>query len=274
MAMKNWARILFIENPHLFLPELEQQMEHAEEEVVGLCRIFNEMGFNEQSRILDLSCGIGRHAIALAKRGYYVVGYDPSKFFLDIARDRAKTELGNTKNLSFYTGDIDSVDKILHDNSEKDFDIIISMCNSIGYTDTKDDLDLFRRILELSVDDAILVTETENRDWRLRNFFPFINHDYGNLQVYEKWEFNFENSVAQSTSCFYQKNHSVDGLSFLLNLSIRLRLYSLHELKDLLNLSGWTFIKSYGGLSSLCPANSDAFEIVTISKKIKRTNTH
>ena len=31
--MKNWAKILFIDNPHLFLPELEQQMEHTEEEV-------------------------------------------------------------------------------------------------------------------------------------------------------------------------------------------------------------------------------------------------
>jgi hypothetical protein len=128
---------------------------------------------------------------------------------------------------------------------------------------------LFTQILELSVDDGIFVTETENRDWRIRNFFPFVNHDYGNLQVYEKWDFNFEKSIAQSSSHFYQKNQSSNTLSFLLNLSIHLRLYSLHELKDLLNLSGWTFLKSYGGLKSLSPANSDAFEIVIISRKIK-----
>jgi len=267
--MKNWDKILFIDNPHLFLPELELQMEHTEEEVAGLCTIFEEMGFSRKSKILDLSCGIGRHAIALAKRGYYVVGYDPSKFFLDKARDYAKTELGNTKNVNFYVGDMNRVVDILHNNSESNFDIIISMCNSLGFTNTNDDLDLFRRTLELSIDDGIFVTETENRDWRIRNFLPFVNHDYGKLQVYEKWEFNFENSIAQSSSHFYQKNQSSSSLSFLLNLSIHLRLYSLHELKDLLNLSGWTFLKSYGGLKSLGSANSDAVEIVTISRKIK-----
>ena len=154
----------------------------------------------QQSKILDLSCGIGRHAIALAKRGYCVVGYGPSKFFLDKARDYAKRELGDTNNVNFYVGDMNRVVDILHDNSEGNFDIIISMCNSLGYTDTNDDLNLFRRILELSVDDGIFVSETENRDWRIRNFFPFVNHDYGKLQVYEKWEFNFENSIAQSSS--------------------------------------------------------------------------
>ena len=131
-------------------------------------------------------------SIALAKRGYYVVGYDPSKFFLDKARDYAKTELGNTKKVNFYAGDMNRVVDILHENSERNFDIIISMCNSIGYTDTTDNLGICSsKFLSYLLMMVIFVTETENRDWRIRNFFPFVNHDYGNLQVYEKWEFNF-----------------------------------------------------------------------------------
>ena len=97
----------------------------------------------------------------------------PIEVLLDKVRDYAKTELGNTKKVNFYAGDMNRVVDILHENSERNFDIIISMCNSIGYTDTTDDLDLFKQILELSVDDGIFVTETENRDWRVKKFLSF-----------------------------------------------------------------------------------------------------
>jgi SAM-dependent methyltransferase len=44
------------------------------------------------ARILDVGCGYGRHAIALAKLGYDVVGVDVSDYLLSLARDRSATE--------------------------------------------------------------------------------------------------------------------------------------------------------------------------------------
>ena len=196
----NWANILFVEYPHLFLPELENQKSQSESEVNGLCRIFDEFRIGIKSRVLDLSCGIGRHAINLAKRGYQVVGYDPSGYFLEKARQRVKYELlGNTQeNIRFYEGEINRVAEVLSDKDEGNFNVIISMFNSLGYTKTEDDLKLFKDILGLASCGGILVTETENRDWRIRNFLPYVNYDYGKLQVYENWKFNLENSTAES----------------------------------------------------------------------------
>src|SRR4051812_24553089 len=40
-------------------------------------------------KALDLACGPGRHAVALAQRGFAVTGVDRSEFLLRHARDRA-----------------------------------------------------------------------------------------------------------------------------------------------------------------------------------------
>src|SRR2546427_1722798 len=41
------------------------------------------------TRILDLACGQGRHAIELARRGYDVTGVDLSPYLLEVANARA-----------------------------------------------------------------------------------------------------------------------------------------------------------------------------------------
>ena len=43
--------------------------------------------------MLDLGCGLGRHALALARRGFRVTGVDRATRYLDAARRRALKEL-------------------------------------------------------------------------------------------------------------------------------------------------------------------------------------
>lgn len=43
-------------------------------------------------RVLDLACGSGRHAVALAQKGFKVVGLDSSKSMIEAARLLAQTE--------------------------------------------------------------------------------------------------------------------------------------------------------------------------------------
>jgi len=60
--------ILFVKYPHLYLPELLKMEDLAEAEVNGICEILD--GFKiRRSKILDFSCGIGRHSIRLANKG-------------------------------------------------------------------------------------------------------------------------------------------------------------------------------------------------------------
>jgi hypothetical protein len=46
-----------------------------------------------------------------------------------------------------------------------------------------------------------------------------------------------------------------------------MRLYSLHEMKEILNKSGWIFQKSYGSIQTLNSVTLDTPSIVTTSIK-------
>lgn len=61
----------------------------TEQEVAYLV---DALGLVEGSRILDVGCGPGRHALALARRGMRVHGIDISSSFVEVARDSAQRE--------------------------------------------------------------------------------------------------------------------------------------------------------------------------------------
>jgi SAM-dependent methyltransferase len=66
-------------------------------------------------RVLDVGCGPGRHALALARGGIDVVGVDLSEDFITLARDAAdadvlpaRFEVGDVRDLA-YDGEFDAV---------------------------------------------------------------------------------------------------------------------------------------------------------------------
>ena len=81
-----WEYILFFENPGLYLPVLEGAKKRAIGEVSGISKILQKYKIPSNAKILDFSCGIGRHSVNLALRGYEVVGYDPSPLYIEKAK--------------------------------------------------------------------------------------------------------------------------------------------------------------------------------------------
>src|SRR3954470_8636255 len=51
--------------------------------------LVGQLGLEPGARVLDVGCGPGRHALALARRGIEVVGVDISEPFVVLARDAA-----------------------------------------------------------------------------------------------------------------------------------------------------------------------------------------
>ncbi|USS41662.1 methyltransferase domain-containing protein [Thermococcus aggregans] len=54
--------------------------------------LLNEFKLPKGAKILDVGCGVGRHSIELAKRGYRVTGVDISRKMLEKAEERAQKE--------------------------------------------------------------------------------------------------------------------------------------------------------------------------------------
>ncbi len=87
---------------------------------VGECDfIESEIGRDKATRILDIGCGTGRHALELARRGYEVVGVDLSESQLQRAREKAA---GQDLRLTFLKHDA----RDLPFRSE--FDLAIMLC--------------------------------------------------------------------------------------------------------------------------------------------------
>jgi 2-polyprenyl-3-methyl-5-hydroxy-6-metoxy-1,4-benzoquinol methylase len=88
----DWAQQLFVKYGNLFLKLLQNKAESTKLEVDGLVRIFGEFRVPDHARVLDVSCGIGRHSIPLAEKGYNVLGLDISPLFIAKARATAKAQ--------------------------------------------------------------------------------------------------------------------------------------------------------------------------------------
>ena len=76
----------FWETVPLFGPE---RMEMAPQEVD---QIISLLGLQPGAPILDLCCGVGRHSLEFARRGYSVTGVDRTAAYLQTARDAAGIE--------------------------------------------------------------------------------------------------------------------------------------------------------------------------------------
>lgn len=245
--------------------------DQAIEETSWLIERFKEYGISTESRILDLSCGIGRHSIPLAKRGYSVVGYDPSEYFIQHAKTWADRDIRSTTKVRFYAGPAGMAHSILTKCGEYPFDAIIIMFNSLGYSSELNDKRILYDAYKLASSKCLLITQTENRDWRMKNFQPTILYEFENLSMYENWSFDFESSVSKGVTRYYDKGDPYN-LKLLLEVTVRLRLYSLHELIFVINSAGWQYIRSYGGMHHTKPADSSDETIFTLSIKGKPGN--
>jgi 2-polyprenyl-3-methyl-5-hydroxy-6-metoxy-1,4-benzoquinol methylase len=112
--MKQWYEELF-ENYGV-----KYDNESFTQGTIGECDfIEKEIGYNKATKILDIGCGTGRHAIELTSRGYKVVGVDLSESQLKRAREKAAEQ--NLK-IDFRKHDARNLP------FKHEFDLVIMLC--------------------------------------------------------------------------------------------------------------------------------------------------
>jgi SAM-dependent methyltransferase len=220
--------------------------------VKGIIRILRKGGVRPGSRILDVSCGIGRHSVRLAERGYRVTGIDPSLTFLDRARELA-SRAGVSENATFVRGRFSDLTDVLS-RRRGDFDGAILMDNSIGVTGRdKDDLQLFEDLAAFVVGGGILIVEIGDRvnvgkhyQWTMIQEFP------DNLVRIWKCLSPPGSLVHEAEWRFYRKQPD-QSLEHLLTTKVKVRHYSTAELRRLVGKAGWRYLSCYGSLVELRP---------------------
>lgn len=81
-----WERV----RPFVLPPETVEEAAEQLDRLLELADIDPELADLEPGSVLDVPCGVGRHAVELAERGFDVTGVDATRAYLDAAEERAR----------------------------------------------------------------------------------------------------------------------------------------------------------------------------------------
>ena len=238
-AKDHWTYKLFVQNADVYLPFLEEARSLASTETEALTGLFTRFGVPKDGKVLDVACGIGRHSILLAQCGYKVTGVDLSPLFIYEARQYAESAGVDVR---WVLGDALEIETLVKRASP--FDAFVNMFTSHGYYGRDADLSLFRQLRNMASPDAVLIVLTMNRDWLVRNFEPEGIEKAGPFRVLQRRSLDLETSTIYNDWEFYEGEG--EGLRLRLKIEMDHRLYSLHELRALLEEAGWSYLRGLG----------------------------
>ncbi|TXD33115.1 class I SAM-dependent methyltransferase, partial [Lujinxingia vulgaris] len=184
------------------------------------------------SRILDLACGFGRHAIGLAEEGYEMVGVDLSMPLLQKALADARQRSTNVK---FIHGDMREL------NFNEVFDGCYVWDTSVGYFDDRTNLRVFQGIQRALKPGGRILVDVINRDYVVRETPTRLWWEGEGCIFLEESEFDFQTSTLHAKRSFIYEDNSPP-----LEQNSYIRLYNVHELRQMLHVAGFNVLEISG----------------------------
>ncbi len=127
--------------------------------------ILDKIDIPAGSRILDLACGAGRHAIAFAEKGFHVTAIDLSENLLNIGRQEA---LRQQVFVEFSRQDIRSV------HLDGGFQLVLNLFTSFGYFEKdEENFGIFRTAYQYLDKAGYFVFDFLNEAYVKKNLIPF-----------------------------------------------------------------------------------------------------
>ena len=204
-----------------------------------------------RAKVLDLCCGVGRHSLELARRGYAVTGFDRMASFLEQARAAAQAEgLG----VDFVQGDIRRFCAL------EEFDVVVNLYTSFGYFEDADDdkrvllnayasLKRGGKLLVEMMGKEVLARIFQPRDWHERNGSLFLRE----VEVAQDW------SWIENRWVLFENGERKE-------FTFGHRVYSAVELTSLLKRCGFVQVEVFGSLAG-APYDHQAQRLVAVAVK-------
>jgi SAM-dependent methyltransferase len=184
------------------------------------------LGIERGGLVLDLACGMGRHAVAMAKRNYRVVGVDLSLSMLARAGEIAQ-EAG--QKINFIHGDMRDL------GFDRTFDAVFCLGSSFGYFDEETNRKVLEGIHRALKPGAALLLDLVNRDFVLGKQPNLTWFEGQDVVCMEETDFNYINSRLYVT-----RQLIVGGGVRQARHEFSVRLYSLHEIGQILHGVGFS----------------------------------
>lgn len=223
-------------------PYLSHPLLTPERTAMEIDFILSRFRLREGARILDVGCGTGRHSLELAKRGYKVVGIDPSAAMIAAARSKASVN--------------DPIPEFIRARGEdltttQSFDASICLFTTLGQmADEQDNHALIKRVYEVLRPGGTFAVEIPNREWVRRNLKT--NERFGNETHYTQVTRHYEPEGHFVEEVFNVTTPQSEQIYLL-----RYRIYNQDELLKLLKETGFQIFETYGGYDG-APLEADS----------------
>ncbi len=227
---RQWFEELFNDDFARTLPRLDPRYLDRE---VGF--IEDALGCDKGATILDLGCGPGEQAVALASRGYEVIGVDLSLAMLARASDEA-AEKG--QRINFLQGDMRDL------TFDEAFDGIYCFNTTFGYFDDGKNAEVVQKIHRALRRGGRFLLDVVNRDYIAPRTPSMVWFEGDGCVCMDEVQLNGLNSrlVVKRTMMME------DGRQR--EIEYQIRLYALHELGKLLHDSGFRVAEVSGDTST------------------------
>lgn len=261
IAHKAYSRMLIEKESHFWAKHTTHEIDFIEKN----CNLSKEL------KMADFGCGIGRHTIELARRGYDIVGIDYSEALLQKAR------LGYPENI-FINGDCRSI------QLKNQFDAILCLYDVVGsFADEAQNKMILQNIATHLKPNGYIVLSVMNYELTLdRAKHIFRLHDEPNRLLDLSASATMEESgnifnpdyymIDSDTHVVYRREQFIQGTDLPQELIVRDRRYTLSQIIQMCQNVGLevltsSYVQSGKWDIPLSPTDSKAKEILLVCKK-------
>jgi SAM-dependent methyltransferase len=220
----------------------------AEQEVEQLLALAQCGGDGAGRKALDLACGPGRHAVALASRGFAVTGVDRSDFLLGHARERASRA---GQNVEWVREDMRAFVR------PSTYDLAISLFTSFGFfRDDGDNAKVLENVAASLKPGGAFVLDLLGKERLARIFTATNSRDLPNGVIVHRHRI-VDDWCRVSNEWILIEGEASKTFRF------SHWLYSARELRDMLVRAGFGDVRVYGDLGG-SPYGVDAARLVVV----------
>jgi len=201
--------------------------------------------------ILDLACGVGRHSLELARRGFRVTGVDRMASYLRRARDRAAAE---GLSVEFIKADMRRFSR------PDSYHGVICLGNSFGvFEEIEEERQVLENVHVSLKGGGWFVLELTGKEVMKRLFRPHDSYQDAEMSYEEsrKVDGDWEGVTTKLTIRQGEKRR---------DFTYSYRLYSASELTGLLDDVGFNEVRVLGGLDGR-PYDDRATKLVLVAQK-------
>jgi SAM-dependent methyltransferase len=197
-------------------------------------KVVSLLGIGPGTHILDLCCGVGRHSLELARRGFHVTGVDRTRMYLDRASKQAEAE---ALKVEFVQDDMRTFCR------PEAFDVVINLFTSFSYfEDPEEDRQVLLNVYRSLKPGGVFLLEMLGKEILARIFRERDWHEENGVLILEERKISQNWGWIESRWIMLKDNDRTE-------LRLSHRLYSAMELISLLTGCGFTHVDGYGDLA-------------------------